>query len=464
MKKLKLLILAVLLIFSESQAQRPQYRFLVVRNLSDTIGTIDVQLFPTIAPLHVRNFDSLVNIKLYDSTAFHRVIPGFVIQGGDPNSKTGPRNTWGQGQASQQEVPAEFNPISHQRGIFSAARDADPNSATSQFFICVAAATHLDWNYTAYGKTIAGMNVVDNIVVSPRDANDNPFQKIEMFVSRIADDTNSIKVYPQVLQPLNNAKGISASYLFKWNAVPNALMYELEFSKDSSFTIIDDVVKTAALQTTFSGVELGEQKYFWRIKANDGGYVTVSPTYSFSTGLFAPALLNPANNSTLSSNTASLEWQNIPSASSYRVVLATSSAFTPSSIRLDSSGIIGNSIVLEDLIVNRKYYWKVASEIDGISGDLSTAWAFTTGLASSIEEYNAELKQQLFYPNPSKDFIVSNTSAQLKIFTTNGQLILDKWVAERERIDVSALSAGVYVIEIIKGAEHYKTKLMIAAQ
>ena len=100
------------------------------------IGTIEVEMYPSIAPKHVRNFDSLVSARFYDTTAFHRVIPGFVIQGGDPNSRHGPKSTWGMGNPNQTDIPAEFNPISHQRGVLSAARSTDPNSANSQFFIC----------------------------------------------------------------------------------------------------------------------------------------------------------------------------------------------------------------------------------------------------------------------------------------------------------------------------------------
>lgn len=460
MKKLRPIILALFLnlIFSNLQAQRPQYRFLAVRNLVDTIGFIDVQMFPSIAPKHVRNFDSLVNIKLFDSTAFHRVIPGFVIQGGDPNSKTGPRNTWGQGQPNQQNIPAEFNPISHQRGIFSAARDNNINSANSQFFICVAAATHLDWNYTAYGKVIAGMNVVDNIVASPRDANDNPFLKIEMFVNRIADDTISIKTFPTVTQPLNNAIGISANYLFKWNAVPNALIYELEFSRQSDFSVIDTVVRTAVLQANFPSIKLGEVRYYWRIKANDGGYITVSPIYTFTTGLLAPQLTSPANNSILANNSVLLEWQNISAATSYRLLLSTSPAFTPSTIRLDTSGIISNNILLTNLIANRKYFWKIASEINGIAGDLSSAWAFTTGLATGLEQEATNYK---FYPNPANDFIFLDQNAELKIYNLQAQLLLQKNIMAFESIDISSLSEGLYWIELKIDNTIYKSKLMI---
>ncbi|HYF03555.1 MAG TPA: peptidylprolyl isomerase, partial [Patescibacteria group bacterium] len=108
----------------------------------------------------------------------------FMIQGGDPNSKTKPKEMWGMGDRSQKNVPAEFNKTRHTRGILSAARSADPNSASSQFFICVADAPHLDGQYTAYGQVIEGMDVVDKIVNAKRDHRDNPLEKIEMKITK----------------------------------------------------------------------------------------------------------------------------------------------------------------------------------------------------------------------------------------------------------------------------------------
>ena len=158
---------------------RPQYVISVTHG-GRPLGDIVIELFPDVAPKHVRNFDSLVSIGFYDGTAFHRVIPGFMIQGGDPNSKDKPRERWGTGDPTQTRVPAEFNDISHTRGVLSAARTPDPNSATSQFFICVADAPHLNRQYTVYGQAISGMDVVDKIVGAPRDERDNPDEKIEM--------------------------------------------------------------------------------------------------------------------------------------------------------------------------------------------------------------------------------------------------------------------------------------------
>ncbi len=167
-----------------ASAERPRY-LITVTHGGASLGTILIELFPEVAPLHCANFDSLVQIGFYDGTAFHRVVPGFVIQGGDPNSKDKPRETWGYGDPSQRRIPAEFNHLSHKRGIVSAARAADPNSATSQFFICLVDLPQLDGKYTVFGQVLEGMEVVDTIARLPRDSRDNPLQKVEMRIRRV---------------------------------------------------------------------------------------------------------------------------------------------------------------------------------------------------------------------------------------------------------------------------------------
>nr|MDA3843583.1 peptidylprolyl isomerase [Candidatus Kapabacteria bacterium] len=106
------------------------------------------------------------------------------IQGGDPNSKTKAKDTWGMGDPNQKNVPAEFNNKSHKRGILSAARSQDPNSASSQFFLCVDDALFLDGQYTVYGQVTSGIEVADKVVAAPRDSRDCPHEKIEMFITK----------------------------------------------------------------------------------------------------------------------------------------------------------------------------------------------------------------------------------------------------------------------------------------
>lgn len=144
-------------------------------------GNIELQFFPDVAPKHVSNFIELAEKGFYDGTTFHRVIPGFMIQGGDPNSKDPDKSTHGTGGPGY-SLKAEFNDRSHKRGILSMARSADPDSAGSQFFICVADSVFLDRQYTVFGEVVSGMEVVDQIVNQPRDGRDNPEERVEMKV------------------------------------------------------------------------------------------------------------------------------------------------------------------------------------------------------------------------------------------------------------------------------------------
>ena len=131
-------------------------------------GTMKLKLFPDVAPNHCKNFKKLANSGFYDKTAFHRIIPGFMIQGGDINSRDNDPKNDGHGGPGW-TVDAEFNEISHKRGILSMARSADPNSAGSQFFICVADALHLDGKYTVFGEVIEKVHIVDHIVNTPTE-------------------------------------------------------------------------------------------------------------------------------------------------------------------------------------------------------------------------------------------------------------------------------------------------------
>jgi peptidyl-prolyl cis-trans isomerase B (cyclophilin B) len=144
-------------------------------------GNIELKFFPEVAPQHVTNFLDLAKKGVYDGTTFHRVIPGFMIQGGDPNSKNPDRSKHGTGGPGYM-IKAEFNEKPHKRGVLSMARAAHPDSAGSQFFICVADSFFLDKKYTVFGEVASGMEVVDKIVSEPRDKADNPLEKIEMKV------------------------------------------------------------------------------------------------------------------------------------------------------------------------------------------------------------------------------------------------------------------------------------------
>ncbi len=146
-------------------------------------GEIELELLPDVAPGHVKNFTDLAKKGLYDGTTFHRVIPGFMIQGGDPNTRDakGSRERHGTGGPGY-TIKAEFNETPHTRGVVSMARAQSPDSAGCQFFIVVKDSSFLDRQYTAFGRVTRGIEVADQVVNAPRDARDNPLERIEMKV------------------------------------------------------------------------------------------------------------------------------------------------------------------------------------------------------------------------------------------------------------------------------------------
>jgi peptidyl-prolyl cis-trans isomerase B (cyclophilin B) len=166
--------------------------------ISTNFGDMVVEFYPDIAPMHVDSFIALINEEYFNGTTFHRVIPGFMIQGGDPNSRNENRATHGTGgragkffglgneeDPSTWLIPQEFSDRPHVKGILSMARTNDPNSASSQFFVCHDNANFLDNNYTVFGKVIDGLDIIDKIANVAKDQNDNPLERVEMSI-RIA--------------------------------------------------------------------------------------------------------------------------------------------------------------------------------------------------------------------------------------------------------------------------------------
>jgi peptidyl-prolyl cis-trans isomerase B (cyclophilin B) len=193
--KLKVLcaVMAVVFLASAVSAEMKSKKFTKeeIKKMAETravietkFGNIELKFFPDVAPNHVNNFIELAKKGFYDGTTFHRVIPGFMIQGGDPNSKNPDKNIHGTGGPGY-TVKAEFSSRPHKRGTLSMARAADPDSAGSQFFICVADAPFLDRQYTVFGEVVSGMDIADKIVSQPRDRRDNPNERIEMKVKVI---------------------------------------------------------------------------------------------------------------------------------------------------------------------------------------------------------------------------------------------------------------------------------------
>jgi peptidyl-prolyl cis-trans isomerase B (cyclophilin B) len=178
MRKTLMLILCFLVVLSWSGSPTQEYA-----KITTEFGEIVIAFFPEVAPRHVENFIKLAKEKFYNNTTFHRIIPGFMIQGGDPATQDDNRANDGMGIPGQKTLPAEFSDLKHTRGMVSMARKKnDINSATSQFFIMMAAKSHLDGKYTIFGKVIRGMDVVDTIVSQKRNKKDNPIKRIEMTV------------------------------------------------------------------------------------------------------------------------------------------------------------------------------------------------------------------------------------------------------------------------------------------
>ena len=155
--------------------------------IKTSAGEMVVEFWPDIAPQTVQNFKSLAQKGFYDGTAFHRIVKGFMIQGGDPLTKDpNKESAWGTG-GPDHRVKAEFNERHHDRGVLSMARSSDPDSAGSQFFICHGNPRFLDKQYTAFGKLIKGDDVLEKIATTPTHPPDRPDKRMGV---------ESIKIVP----------------------------------------------------------------------------------------------------------------------------------------------------------------------------------------------------------------------------------------------------------------------------
>ncbi|MGZ4964041.1 MAG: peptidylprolyl isomerase [Limisphaerales bacterium] len=156
-------------------------------------GTMVVEFWPDVAPKTVENFKTLAKKGFYNGTAFHRVIKGFMIQGGDPKTKDANLEAeWGTGGPGY-SIKAEFNDRSHKRGVLSMARSADPDSAGSQFFICHGDPTFLDHQYTAFGQLIKGDDVLEKIATTPTHPPDRPNKRVNVDSITIVPRSEAMK-------------------------------------------------------------------------------------------------------------------------------------------------------------------------------------------------------------------------------------------------------------------------------
>ncbi len=469
LQRLCLLLVVVLFASTIVNAQgidKPRYQIVTTR-AGNYLGTFNIELFPLVAPNHVNNFDSLANAHAFDSTAFHRVVPGFVIQGGDPNSINGPISTWGNGNPNQPTVNAEFSAVRHLRGIIGAARDTNINSANSQFYVCVANATFLDGQYTVFGRVTDGMEVVDTIVASPRDANDVPLQKIEMFVTYIGVN-DTIPNAPTQTLPANHATGVLATTPYQWTAVPEAILYTVEFSTDSLFSSIY-YTKTTPLTYIQSPTFLGYTKYYWRVRSNNGGHESVnSPVYDFTTIAGAPELLFPPDSSTNIVTNPTFLWNAANGASSYTLQVATATSFSGTYLIHNVTALTTTSQQF-NLNANTRYYWRMRSTDGTVLGPWSAKYTFVTGTTTgigSVSEYNS----LAIYPNPAQDIISIKLpddlhgNIQMRIEDVSGKLVADENYSipsQEKRVlnkDISTLAKGIYVISILHDGITYQTK------
>jgi len=189
---LVMVVLSVLIYSGHGQVWAKDFQVILVADgagkaprvvLKTKFGEMEIVFFPELAPKHVESFLRLAKEGKYNGTVFHRIMPGFMIQGGDLISKDpSKRHRYGTGDAGF-TLPAEFSTLSHERGILSAARQGgNVDTASSQFFIVVKNSPFLDRDYTIFGEVVKGIEIADKIVGQPRDSNNNPLDRIEMTI------------------------------------------------------------------------------------------------------------------------------------------------------------------------------------------------------------------------------------------------------------------------------------------
>ncbi|MBL0048654.1 MAG: peptidylprolyl isomerase [Bacteroidetes bacterium] len=438
---------------------KPRYQ-IVTHRAGSYLGTFKLELFPLIAPNHTRNFDSLALALAFDSTAFHRVLPGFVIQGGDPNSIHGPISTWGQGNVNQPTVNAEFSAVQHLRGIIGAARDNNINSASSQFYICVAPAPNLNGQYTVFGKVTEGMNIVDTIVNSPKDLNDVPLQKIEMFVTYIGVN-NTIPTAPSLISPANNSVNVGNTQNITWSSSNDAILYTAEFSVDSLFSMVN-YTRIVGVNATGLPNVLGNTKYFWRVKANNGGHESAYSNVRAFTTKAAPQLVLPINLDTGIVLNPLCKWTKVPGATTYLLQIATNTSFTSGSLAYYQAGITDTINQATGLLPNTTYFWRVRGNQGTSQGLSSQIFSFKTGVNLGIRNPNAgteTVSLKSVFPNPIQEEFTASIesklagSAYIKIHDASGKVVLSEKRNALSgpndfKINSSKLSKGVYFLSI----------------
>jgi len=227
--------------------------------LETNLGVITIEFFPNDAPNHIDNFVALTESGFYDGVIFHRIIPGFMIQGGDPNTINGDPSTWGIG-GPDQKINAEFNSIKHNRGIVSMARSSDPNSAGSQFFIVHKDSNFLDEQYTVFGRIVTeeSFQTLDKIAEVETATNDKPIVPDEVKITKATvvnrSEISDILVLSEpertesdVIQPTGNQKFQSAKHGIEFSAPEGWLLQESDGEQEGAPTIVAVGPKTRTI-------------------------------------------------------------------------------------------------------------------------------------------------------------------------------------------------------------------------
>ena len=428
-----------------------------------------MERYPLVAPLHCQNFDTLAQQGFYDSLAFHRVVPNFVIQGGDPNSRSGPPSTWGMGAPWQQTVPAEFNAIPHQREIIGAARAVDINSATSQFYINLVNNSHLNGNYTAYGRVISGMDVVDSVEDVPTNSNGLPNSKVDMFMTYVGEDTSAPAMPPSLLTPADGSTNLFGSVNFSWSAVSplDFILYKIQFSRDSNFSSIEyerDVWHTTTSIDPMTELDQGYITYYWRVMTNNGGRLSApSQVWSFQTSIAPPNLIYPGDDDTTQYINPVMAFSSIPQATEYHLMISkVPTLLIPAQIEVDT--IISDTLFQTPfLFPNRIYYWSVASIDNGLQGAFAPLNRFRSGFSINSLEGVIDSEPSI-YPNPVDDIlsIYVGGSFEASLYDELGKDVLSKTGQfDSTEVDVSSLTPGFYILRLVKGEKVTLHRILI---
>ena len=258
MKKIVIFFaISLLLVSIGNQAFAQSDEKLVV--LETNLGIITIEFFPNDAPNHVENFISLTESGFYDETIFHRIIPGFMIQGGDPNTINGDPSTWGTG-GPDQKIDEEFNSIKHNRGIVSMARSSDPNSAGSQFFIVHKDSNSLDGQYTVFGRIVTeeSFQTLDKITAVEIGTSDRPVIPDEVKItkaitvnrseiSNLLELNKPERTESDIIQPTGNQKFRSVEHEIEFSVPEGWLLQEPEGEDDQTPTIVAVGPKTSIM-------------------------------------------------------------------------------------------------------------------------------------------------------------------------------------------------------------------------